>query len=157
MSDNLFIVFSDSVISRHQFDDLMRDIGIVNETVMDNLWAHVELTVEKDKMSDDEAESMNHKMKKIEAENRSLRVQLAAVSEKMKAIQAIVTSISAAIAHAGDIPAHKPHSETERLLAVPPEDLSEKRVPRWQCWSCIYPGRKDEKYENGYKGAPIAP
>merc|ERR1711972_5613 len=75
---------------RHQFDDLMRDIGIVNETVMDNLWAHVELTVEKDKMSDDEAESMNHKMKKVEAENQSLRVQLAAVSEKMKAIQAII-------------------------------------------------------------------
>ena len=119
MSDNLFIVFSDSVFSRHQFDDLMRDIGIVNETVMDNLWAHVELTVEKDKMSDDEAESMNHKMKKIEAENQSLRVQLAAQSEKMKAIQSILTPISAAIAHAGDIPAHKPHSETERLLAVP--------------------------------------
>ena len=68
-----------------------------------------------------------------------------------------LTAISAAIAHAGEVPVHESHSETEGLLAMPPEDLSEKRMPRWQCWSCIYPGRKDEKYENRYKGAPIAP
>ena len=88
MVDQLFV----SDVSRHQFDDLMKDIGIVNETVMDRLWGHVEVTVEKDKMTEDGAESMHHKMETLESENQSLRLQLAGIQEKLKAVQAIVNT-----------------------------------------------------------------
>jgi len=76
---------------RQRFDDLMQDIGIINETVTDRLWLNVENTVRFEKVAaDDEAEI--DVVGSLKREVRSLRQHIRCLEDRIKAMQSVPDS-----------------------------------------------------------------